>query len=256
MNLYVYLKGGLGNQMFQYAAGLSALKQYSQFTNLKLDDSFYGGQERKIVLNGLTGRGYDLDVFNITYNELEIAPEGAIMLDGYYQNISEFENVVDQVRSEFTFKNKFDDPIENLAKEIRDISNSVCIHVRRGDYVYNPTANSYHGVMGVDYYESAQKEIEKIISNPIYYVFSEDINWCKENLKSDYEINFVNQDYCGDRDTGHLYLMQMCENHIISNSSFSWWAAFLSDSKNTIAPKKWRLDGTGSDIILDNWISL
>lgn len=256
MNLYVYLKGGLGNQMFQYASGLSALKEYSQFTNLKLDTSFYIGQQRKIVSNGLTGRGYDLDLFNITYTELEVAPEGAIMLDGYYQNIYEFENVIDQVRSEFTFKNKFDSDISLLAEKIANTDNSVCIHVRRGDYVYNPTANSHHGVMGVDYYESAQKEIEKIILNPIYYVFSEDIEWCKENLKSDCEMYFIGNKYCGDRDSGHLYLMQMCQNHIISNSSFSWWAAFLSDSKNTIAPKKWRLDGTGSDIILDNWISL
>ena len=65
MNLYVYLKGGLGNQMFQYAAGLSALKEYPQFTSLKLDTSFYIGQQRKVIVNGLTGRGYDLDLFNM-----------------------------------------------------------------------------------------------------------------------------------------------------------------------------------------------
>lgn len=256
MNLYVCLKGGLGNQMFQYAAGLSAMEEYSQFTNLKLDTSFYSGQQRKIVSNGLTGRGYDLDVFNITYNQLEIAPEGAIMLDGYYQNISEFEDVVDQVKFEFTFKNKFDESIENLAKKIRDTDNSVCIHVRRGDYVYNPTANSYHGVMDIDYYQSAQEVIEKIISNPVYYVFSEDIDWCKKNLKSDYDVYFVGDKYCGDRDTGHLYLMQMCENHIISNSSFSWWSAFLSSSNITIGPKKWFTNGTGSEIMLDSWIKI
>ena len=65
MNLYVYLQGGLGNQMFQYAAGVSALKEYSQFSNLKLDTSFYNTQERKVIVNGLTGRGYDLDLFDI-----------------------------------------------------------------------------------------------------------------------------------------------------------------------------------------------
>ena len=106
MNLYVYLKGGLGNQMFQYAAGLSALKEYSQFTNLKLDTSFYIGQERKIIVDGLTGRGYDLDLFNLKYDELEVSPEGSLMIDGFYQNISEFENVIDEVKEQFTFKNK------------------------------------------------------------------------------------------------------------------------------------------------------
>lgn len=256
MNLYVYLKGGLGNQMFQYAAGLSALKEYEQFTDLKLDTSFYNGQERKIAVNGLTGRGYDLDVFNIKYNNLEDAPVGAIMLDGFYQNLSEFENVIDEVRTQFTFKNKFSNNIETLAQKIANTENSVCVHVRRGDYVYNSTANLYHGVMGIDYYECAQKIIEEKYSNPVYYVFSEDIEWCKINLKSDFEINFIGNEYCGDRDTGHLYLMQMCKNHIIANSSFSWWAAFLSNSQYTIAPKKWRTDDTGSDIILENWIKI
>lgn len=253
MNLYVYLKGGIGNQMFQYAAGLSAIKEYDQFTDLKLDTSFYEGQERKVVINGLTGRGYDLDVFNIEYDTLEVAPTGAIMLDGYYQNISEFENVVDEVRKQFTFKNKFSSNIDTLAQKIADTENSVCVHVRRGDYVYNSTANSYHGVMDIDYYQFAQKRVEEKYSNPTYFIFSEDIDWCKENLKSNFEMHFIGDEYCGDRDTGHLYLMQMCKNHIIANSSFSWWAAFLSNSQYTIAPSKWRTDGTGSDIILESW---
>lgn len=253
MDLYVYLKGGLGNQMFQYAAGLSALREYEQFTDLKLDTSFYDGQERKVAVNGLTGRGYDLDVFNIEYDTLKVAPGGAIMLDGYYQNISEFENVVDEVRKQFTFKNKFSSDIDTLAQKIADTENSVCVHVRRGDYVYNSTANSYHGVMDIDYYQSAQERIEKKYSNPTYFIFSEDIDWCKENLKSNFEVYFIGDEYCGDRDTGHLHLMQMCRNHIIANSSFSWWAAFLSNSEYTIAPSKWRTDGTGSDIILESW---
>ena len=70
MNLYVYLMGGIGNQLFQYAAGLSALKEYSKFTDLKLDTSFYRGQKRKVINNGLTGRGYDLDLFNIKYDKI------------------------------------------------------------------------------------------------------------------------------------------------------------------------------------------
>ena len=67
MILYVYLQGGLGNQMFQYAAGVSALKEYPQFTELRLDTSFYSNQERKVIVNGLTGRGYDLDILNIKH---------------------------------------------------------------------------------------------------------------------------------------------------------------------------------------------
>jgi len=253
MNLYVYLKGGLGNQMFQYAAGLSALKEYPQFTSLKLDTSFYIGQQRKVIVNGLTGRGYDLDLFNIEYDELEVAPEGSLMLDGFYQNISEFENVIGEVKKQFTFKNKFNENILNLSQQINQREDTVCIHVRRSDYVNNPTANVHHGVLGIEYYESAKKLIESKYNNPIYYVFSDDIQWCRSNIKSNYEIYYVGEEYSGDRDSGHLYLMQSCKNHIIANSSFSWWSAFLADSSYTIAPKKWRRDGSGDDIILDNW---
>lgn len=94
MILYVYLQGGLGNQMFQYAAAVSALKEYPQFTELRLDSSFYQNQERKIIVNGLTGRGYDLDILNIKHNIAEEAPEGATLLQGWFQNLKEFENVI------------------------------------------------------------------------------------------------------------------------------------------------------------------
>ena len=253
MNLYVYLKGGLGNQMFQYAAGLSALKEYSQFTDLRLDTSFYNGQKRKVISNNLTGRGYDLDLFNIQYDQIEESPEGALMLNGYFQNISEFENVIDEVKKQFTFKNVFSENVENLFQQIQNIEESVCLHVRRSDYVHNVSANAFHGVMGVEYYDAAKKLIEKKYKNPVYYVFSDDIEWCENNIKSNYEMHYVGEDYSGDRDSGHLYLMQTCKNHIIANSSFSWWSAFLANSYYTIAPKKWRQDGGGCDIILDEW---
>ena len=239
MNLYVYLKGGLGNQMFQYAAGLSALKEYSQFTDLRLDTSFYNGQKRKVISNNLTGRGYDLDLFNIQYDQIEESPEGALMLNGYFQNISEFENVIDEVKKQFTFKNVFSENVENLFQQIQNIEESVCLHVRRSDYVHNVSANAFHGVMGVEYYDAAKKLIEKKYKNPVYYVFSDDIEWCENNIKSNYEMHYVGEDYSGDRDSGHLHLMQACKNHIIANSSFSWWSAFLSNSSYTIAPKKW-----------------
>lgn len=253
MNLYVYLMGGIGNQLFQYAAGLSALKEYSKFTDLKLDTSFYRGQKRKVINNGLTGRGYDLDLFNIKYDKIEEAPEGALMLYGYFQNVSEFENVIDEVREQFTFKNTFPENIKDLSYQISNIEESVCLHVRRSDYVNNPSANIVHGVMDVEYYDTAKKLIESKYANPVYYIFSDDIEWCRSNIKSNYEMHYVGEEYSGDRDSGHLYLMQSCKNHIIANSSFSWWSAFLSNSRYTIAPKQWRRDGSGCDIILDNW---
>ena len=256
MDLYLYLQGGLGNQMFQYAAGVSALKEYPQFTNLKLDTSFYGDQERKVIVNGLTGRGYDLDLLNITYDQVEEAPEGASMLEGWFQNIDEFSNVVDQIKKEFTFKVDFGEETKKVEKEIIKSEHSVAIHVRRGDHINNPTANVHHGVLDKSYYDEAIKMIDSTYTHPHYFVFSEDVDWCKENIKGKGEVIHVGAE-CNDvKDSGHLYLMQKCENHILANSSFSWWAAFLGESKSAIGPKKWLADGSGSDIMLEEWIKV
>jgi len=257
MNLYVYLQGGLGNQMFQYAAGLSALKEYSQFNNLKLDTSFYTTQERKVIVDGLTGRGYDLDLLSIEYNDIEETPEGETMLKGWFQNISEFENVIREVKNQFKFSITFSNEIENLKKKIEEKENSVSVHVRRGDFISNPTAYSDNHHMNSEYYEEAMKIIEKSYDNPIYYVFSEDIDWCQKNIQNNKnEIVYVGEKYNGERDSGHMYLMQSCKNHIIANSTFSWWSAFLSSSNITIGPKKWFTNGTGSEIMLDSWIKI
>ena len=111
--------------------------------------------------------------------------------------------------------------------------------------------------MGSEYYQKAMSIIEKINDDLTYYVFSEDVEWCKENIKNDkHEVIFVNNDYAGDRDSGHLYLMTACNNHIIANSTYSWWGSFLSKSKITVGPKKWLTNQEGSDIMLDEWIQI
>ena len=255
MNLYVYLQGGLGNQMFQYAAGVSALKEYSQFTNLKLDTSSYHGQEVKVVKDGLTGRSYDLDVFNISYSEVEEAPEGATMLQGWFQNIKEFENVSDKIKKEFTFNVNFSEETKKIENKISLEDNPIAIHVRRGDYIYNPTANIHHGVLDKAYYDKGIGIMNSKYSNPHYFVFSEDVDWCKDNINAS-NITIVG-DECNDyKDTGHLYLMTKCKSHIIANSSFSWWGAWLGNTELAIGPKQWKTDETVYDIMLDDWIKL
>lgn len=256
MNLYVYLQGGLGNQMFQYAAGLSAMKEYPQFTSMKLDASFYEDQEVKVVKNGLTGRKFDLDVFGID-TEVETAPEGATLLQGYYQNIKEFANVQDTVRNTFQFKIEFNEDIISMGNDISSKEMPVAVHVRRGDYLYNPNCFSFHGVLDKEYYDSAMKIIEEQSDFIHYYVFSEDIDWCKENLSTDYQITFVDKKFNGYKDTGHLYLMTKCKKHIIANSSFSWWGAWLANSEFVIGPKKWNKSGEYANIMEDlgsHWI--
>lgn len=257
MILYVYLQGGLGNQMFQYAAGISALKEYSQFTDLRIDTLFYSNQKRKVIENGLTGRGYDLDLLNIKYNVLEEAPEGATMLKGWFQNIQEFENVVDEVKEQFTFSVEFSDDVKNMHQRIKNSKNSVSIHVRRGDFIDNPTAYAYNQHMDSDYYKRAMSIFESEYDEITYYVFSEDIEWCKQNIKNDkHQVVLVDDKFADERDAGHLYLMQTCDNHIIANSTYSWWGAFLGDSKITVGPKKWFTNEDGSEIMLSNWIKI
>lgn len=256
MNLYVYLKGGLGNQMFQYAAGLSAMKEYPEFTSMKLDASFYGDQEVKVVKNGLTGRNFDLDVFGIE-NDVETAPEGSTMLEGYFQNIKEFENVQDDVRDVFKFAVDFQSNVKSMEEEILSKESSVAVHIRRGDYLYNPNCFSHHGVLDKEYYDSAMKIIEEKSESVDYYVFSEDIDWCRENLSTDQNITFIDGSYNDYKDTGHLYLMTKCKSHIIANSSFSWWGAWLANSSFVIGPKKWNKSGEYANIMEDlgsHWI--
>ena len=255
MNLYVYLQGGLGNQMFQYAAGVSSLKEYSQFTNLKLDTSSYHGQEVKVVKDGLTGRNYDLDVFNISYSDVEEAPEGATMLQGWFQNIKEFENVSDKIRKEFTFNVNFSEETKKIENKISLEDNPIAIHVRRGDYIYNPTANIHHGVLDKAYYDKGIGIMNSKYSNPHYFVFSEDVDWGKDNINAS-NITIVG-DECNDyKDTGHFYLMTKCKSHIIANSTFSWWGAWLGNTEFAIGPKQWKTDGTGYDIMLDDWVKI
>ena len=255
MNLYVYLQGGLGNQMFQYAAGVSALKEYSQFTNLKLDTSSYHGQEVKVVKDGLTGRSYDLDVFNISYSEVEEAPEGATMLQGWFQNIKEFENVSDKIKKEFTFNVNFSEETKKIENKISLEDNPIAIHVRRGDYIYNPTANIHHGVLDKEYYDKAICIMNLKFNNPHYFVFSEDVDWCKDNINAS-NITIVGTE-CNDyKDSGHLYLMTKCKSHIIANTSFSWWGAWLGNTELAVGPRKWNKDSVGSDYMLKEWIEV
>ena len=255
MNLYVKLMGGLGNQMFQYAKGLSALKQAPQYTNLILDCSFYDGQERKVIKNGLTGRNFDLDIYNLKYNCCETTPAGGHMLEGWFQNLDEFDNVIDEVKEQFTFNFDFCDDVKELQKDIESKEHSCAIHVRRGDYVNNPTALAHHGVIGTDYYDKAINIVEDKFPGVHFYVFSEDEEWCKENIIAE-NITVVGSKYNDYRDVGHLHLMSKCRYHIIANSSFSWWAAFLGETEFTVGPKKWLANGTGSEILLDEWVKV
>ena len=133
------------------------------------------------------------------------------------------------------------------------------LHVRRTDYVQNALTNKIHGVCDQDYYASCVRYIGDQVSNPHFFIFSDEPQWAKDNLMFDFPMTVVD---CNDasRNYEDLRLMSTCKHNIIANSSFSWWGAWLNSNPNKIicAPKQWFTDSTRNtkDLIPSNWIRL
>ena len=277
--IIVKLIGGMGNQMFQYAFARSiSLKTNTEF---KINLSFL---KRKDLGENFTYRDFDLDIFNIseniikeiqtdnlqsvsekmfsysqeTVNTIEQNIGNDLYLDGYWQSYKYFEEFEDYIKKDFTFKNLVennkDTNVKNMFKDIIK-SNSVMVNIRRSDYLNN----NFHGVMGSDYINESSKIIESKIDNPKYFVFSDDIEWCKENIKLNNMV-IVDHKYKGDRFDLYLQLMKSCKHFIIPNSTFAWWAAWLSNNKNkiVISPKSWFTDFNinTNDLIPSNWVRI
>ena len=135
--------------------------------------------------------------------------------------------------------------------------NAVCVHVRRGDYVTNPSANQTHGLCPVSYYRAALGRMcERGVRNPHLFVFSDDIGWCRENLHLATPTTFVGPEHAGEKDSQHFKLMTACRHFIIPNSSFSWWPAWLSTAspeKVVVVPQKWTRRDIGFDVVPKGW---
>lgn len=293
MPIIVTIQGGLANQMFQYAFALS-LKQHGK--NVILDTSLYiendhahNGYELENVFNinenyatpslikpylnkrrALSTRvgkyhfqrhllkyysqstkkrfGYAKNSFVYDLND-------AYLL-GYWQSEKFFLPAKEQVLKAFNFDHL------SLSKENKTVekaifqSHSVGIHVRRGDYVNHPQLGE---ICTKDYYKNAIKNIQSMVSNPIFFIFSNDITWCKEQLNISNTATYI--DWNNDAESFFdLYLMSRCKHNIIANSSFSWWAAYLNknDTKITCAPSIWFNDSRvdDKDIYQSDWIKI
>ena len=284
--IIVKIKGGLGNQMFQYAFGKSL--------------SIKNNDELKLDIEGLqsttteTKRSYTLDKFNIDskiaeggeilklkyplgilskiirfikakvfrkfyigfYKEvLEI--KGDAYLDGYYQSPKYFEKIDEIIRHDLSLKNILDGKAGIFKEKIDENDNAVSIHIRRGDYVQDKKINSVHGTCDQEYYNEAIKIIKERIDSPAFFVFSDDIDWVKNNM------NFTDSIFVSDpeiKDYEELILMSRCKHNIIANSTFSWWGAWLNANPNkiVIAPKQWNTFDTSDKlgIIPEKWIQL
>ncbi|XZE22449.1 alpha-1,2-fucosyltransferase [Pirellulaceae bacterium SH449] len=274
----VRLSGGLGNQLFQYAAARSVAIRCD--AELCLDVSFYHrGRHRSYELNQFPiqatvsskpkGKLIGL-LFKIArigqrqklhkekcYHycssvEQIVAP---IILDGYFQTPRYFAAHEETIRAELMPPNVHGAQNQNLAESISS-GNSTILHIRRGDYVTNPKAKRMFTECPMDYYRRAS---ERVPSDSHFFVFSDDIPWAKKHLSLDRPITFVGDETprTGIED---LKLMSLGHHHIIANSTFSWWGAWLAGPKKglTIAPSRWFVDESiiDTDLFPSRWIRI
>jgi len=245
------LKGGLGNYMFQISAALSL--------SLENNDIFIIDESKSMTVhnNLLTYksnifRNFNFGVCNFLkkydepfFHHKNITYEKNLIIDGYFQSEKYFLKHREELIKLFSI----DDFNKNLLGEKYnhiDFENSCSIHVRRGDYLNHI---NIHPILSIDYY---QKCVDEILSENIL-IFSDDILWCKENLRfHDKNVIFIE----GNTDYNDLWLMSMCRENIIANSTFSWWGAWLNNNENkkVFAPKIWF--GSHSNHITDDLIPI
>jgi hypothetical protein len=273
----VKLHGGLGNQLFQYAFAKALAKQLN--TDFEFDDSFYAQNitrknhlfdfdinytisesksPRWSWLLKRLSRGVGLKNYiaepRFGFTDVSKQIKGDVFLDGYWQSGRYFQTIQSEIRRDFS---TFRQPISQVALPILaqiKATNSVCVHVRRGDYL----TNKRYVVLEMDYYHRAIKTLSSQFTNLHFFVFSDDIDWCKTNFEADYNHTFIsdNQRFTL-RD--EFEMMQNCQHHIMANSTLSWWAAWLNKNhaKVVICPQKWFFDTKSmQDLIPQTWIQL
>lgn len=252
------IQAGLGNQLFMYAAGKFLSERLGE--EFKLDLTWFNSWPKNHCK-----RPYALDKFNISakiaskkeikkfvnktfsrygyriveelnffkkgcyiekYHKLEDffkIKNGDVYLKGYFINSIYFKEIESILKKEFSLKEEYKKNIKELLKKIKK-QNSVAVHIRRGDQVGTTHESS------VRYYSDCINTLKTKTKNPEFYIFSDDIKWCKTNLRQVGEFNYVENF----REYEDFELMKNCKNQIISKSTFSWWAAYLNSNKNKI----------------------
>ena len=262
--------GGLGNQMFQYACGRAAslrsdaqlLLDISAFSHYRLHN--YGLnkfaiqtgkaplhlQTGSLLLSGLKRLGltssrqlawqgyeYIVEPADLVFESRVMTTHHRSYFEGYWQNEAYFLDAADHIRAEFRQHHpKLTLTLPTMKDKGMPL---VSLHIRRGDYVNNPTTTAVHGVLGLDYYHHAVEYLSERIGKDFHVlVFSDDIEWTRQNLALTQPVSFVSG-----RSIPHEDMLKMafCDHHIIANSSFSWWGAWLNPSatKVVVCPKNW-----------------
>ena len=288
--IIINITGGLGNQLFQYAFGRAlSIKNRCQ---LKLDISSYQNYEwhdyslrpfsirenfadksdcellkgekfsfvRKIKQNIFNNKKFYYSEKDLRFNEKYKNLANPAYISGYWQSEKYFKQVEEIIRNEFKIVIPPSKPNQNLIKKIEK-ENAISLHVRRGNYANIKHVNKVHGTSPLSYYNDAIKVLIPKIPDPVFYIFSDDIEWAKKNLIINNETVFVDFNN-STTDFEDMRLMSMCKHHIIANSTFSWWGAWLNDSKSkiVIAPKIWfndvNMNNQTANLIPSNWIRM
>lgn len=285
----VKFHGGLGNQMFQYCfyermmlesnevlADTSFFKkvkahnglEIERLFNIKLNktdekiERFLFSKNKFIKLKRSVlkkiNRFKIYTYFDTVYDESIIINSRRISFyEGYWQSEKYFKVIEEEIKKKFVFPEIVEGKNLKILKNIQE-ENSVSIHVRRGDYVGHPQLD---GLAPIEYYKNAIEYLKKKIENPKFFIFSNDLSWCKENLplkENEYEVVEGNT---GDNSYIDMQLMSLCKHNIIPNSSFSWWGAWLNKNpqKIVIAPERWftlESNFLYEDIVPESWIKL
>ena len=290
--IVVKLMGGLANQMFQYAVGRAVA--IANDTELRLDSSFYNHQPSEItqrhyaldVFNAAVKMADENDVAKMLgiwrflpsrlsqamnrrlpvdtylFEKNANSYDGHIFdlghdlyLDGYWQTDKYFVSIREIILNDFTLKADVSEVYRTFLRMIKT-SQAVALHVRRGDYVTDKKTQEFAGNCRLDYYYESVELIKRKTDKPVFFIFSDDIAWCKDNLHISRQAHYVE----GTKDYEDLMLMQFCQHNIIANSTFSWWGAWTNRNpeKIVIAPKRWFADENANkcDIVPESWIRI
>jgi hypothetical protein len=291
--IIVKIAGGLGNQMFQYAAGIALAEKLGMECKFDLDwfdnHHIHNGLELSSVFNlklpvaSSADKKLVFGFFQFIYQwlgdklfskKLSFLRRPFLLLEGDYDHyyshhifskhiymVGYWQGEIYTLKSDgmFVFSRILNDATQKWLKTIQNRASSVSLHVRRGDYISDKKSANAMGTCTIDYYQAAINLMANQLEEPIFFIFSDDLNWCRESLAINHPVHYVDGNI-GDHSSFDMLLMSACRHHIIANSSFSWWGARLAKSKKqiVIAPKPWFNTATENEdkLYCDEWIVL